>query len=310
MVKKANPRHGSMQFWPRKRAKKVIPRIRTWTGKESKPLCFVGYKVGMAHVMGSEQKGKRTITHSMPVTLIECPPIKILSVRFYQKNSIQTEILNTKIDQDVKKKLHLPKNPNKNLDDVKTEYDAIRILTYTQPKLTSIGKKKPDVIEIALGGNKEEQLTWVKENLEKEIKVSDIFSEKSIVDIHAVTKGKGYQGVIKRFGVNLRSHKAEKGQRRVGARSGGWTSQAHMMYRVAQPGKMGFHKRTEYNKFLLSIKDDKPEKGFRHYGPIKNEYILIKGSVGGAVTRPVSLTNPVRPNKKRISKVEFNKVIL
>jgi|APSaa5957512622_1039677.scaffolds.fasta_scaffold00091_41 large subunit ribosomal protein L3 len=310
MVKKANPRHGSMQFWPRKRAKKLLTRVRTWTGKQAKPLGFVGYKVGMAHMMGAEQKGKLTLQHSIPVTLIECPPIKIFSVRFYQKNSIQTEILSPKLDQDLKKRLPLPKEYSKKLDDVKDVYDQIRILTYTQPKLTSMGKKVPDIFEVALGGSKEEQLTWVKENLEKEINVKDVFEENIFVDIHAVTKGKGYQGVVKRFGVNLKSHRSEKGQRGVGARSGGWKAQAHMMYRVAQPGKMGFHQRTEYNKQILKMEDTLPEEGIRHYGKIKNNFIIIKGSIAGSKKRPITITNAIRAKRKPSTKIELKKLIL
>ena len=52
MPKTRNPRHGSMQYWPRKRAKRSFPRIRSWgASKENKPLGFAGYKVGMTHVM-------------------------------------------------------------------------------------------------------------------------------------------------------------------------------------------------------------------------------------------------------------------
>ncbi len=299
-----------MQFWPRKRAKKLLTRVRNWSGKQVKPLGFVGYKIGMAHMMGSEQKGKLTFKHAIPVTLIECPPIKILSVRFYQKNSIQTEILSPKLDQNLKKRLQLPKDYSKKIDDMKDPYTQIRILAYTQPNLTSLGKKVPDVFELALGGSKEEQLTWVKENLEKDINIKDVFEENTFIDLHAVTKGKGFQGVIKRFGVNLKSHKSEKGQRSVGARSGGWTSQAHMMYRVAQPGKMGFHQRTEYNKQLLKVEDKLPEKGFRHYGKIKNNFVIIKGSVAGSKKRPITLTNAIRAKKKPNTKIELKKLIL
>ncbi len=310
MVKKLNPRHGSLQFWPRKRAKSILARVRTWTGKDAKPLGFLGYKIGMAHAWGSEVKGKNTINHSIPVTLIECPPIKILSARFYQKKLITTEVLSSKLDPELKRRLKLPKKYTKKIEDIK-EFDSIRILAYSQPKLTSLGKKKPEVFEIALGGNKDEQLNWVKENFEKEIPVSDILTEKSLVDIHAVTKGKGYQGVIKRFGVNLKAKKSEKGQRGVGARSGGWCAQAHMMWRVAQPGKMGFHQRTEYNKLILKIDQEMPKTMFKKYGKVRNTYIVLKGSVAGPSKRAIKITHALRPSKKiQNTKVKFEKVLL
>jgi len=44
-----------------------------------------------------------------------------------------------------------------------------------------------------------------------------VFKEGQYVDVIAVTKGKGFQGVIKRFHVHRRQHKSEKGVRKVGA---------------------------------------------------------------------------------------------
>ena len=38
-----SPRRGSMQFWPRKRAKRMHARVRTWAEiKDVKPLGFAG----------------------------------------------------------------------------------------------------------------------------------------------------------------------------------------------------------------------------------------------------------------------------
>ena len=50
------PRHGSLQYWPRKKAKKVLPRVN-WVAIEnvnsnsSGLLGFIGYKVGMKSVV-------------------------------------------------------------------------------------------------------------------------------------------------------------------------------------------------------------------------------------------------------------------
>ena len=63
---------------------------------------------------------------------------------------------------------------------------------------------------------KYERGAFIKENLTKEISIKDIFSE-GIVDIRGVTKGKGNQGPMKRFGLTLRSHKSEKGRRGPGS---------------------------------------------------------------------------------------------
>ena len=174
-------------------------------------------------------------------------------------------------------------------------------MVYTQPKLTGIGKKKPEVFEIWLGGKKEEKLRIAKEKLGKEIAVNEVLLEGQQIDIHAVSKGKGFQGPVKRFGVSLRQHKSEKVKRGPGS-LGPWIAQGHVMYRVAHAGKMGYHLRTEYNKQILKIANDTKDinrnGGFLHYGNIKNQYILVKGSVIGPAKRLLRLALAMRPNKK------------
>ncbi|MBI5072518.1 50S ribosomal protein L3, partial [Candidatus Woesearchaeota archaeon] len=95
-------------------------------------------------------------------------------------------------------------------------------------------------------------------------------------------------------------HKSEKTKRGPGS-LGGWISQAHFMYRVAHAGQMGYHNRTEWNKWIVKI-SDKPEEinpkgGFIHYGNVKNEYILVKGSVQGPAKRLIRFNIPKRPDK-------------
>ena len=61
MAKTGSPRKGSLQFWPRKRAKKLTPRISSWTNSGNKPLAFMGYKVGMTHLIFKDDR-KHSIT--------------------------------------------------------------------------------------------------------------------------------------------------------------------------------------------------------------------------------------------------------
>ena len=81
------PRSGSMQFWPRKKAKRVYARVRSWLQSDkNKPLGFLGYKVGMTHLIGTQEnknshmKGESVF---VPATIVECPPMRIYSARFY-----------------------------------------------------------------------------------------------------------------------------------------------------------------------------------------------------------------------------------
>lgn len=298
-----------MQFWPRKKAKRIYPKVRSWAKiQEAKLLGFAGYKVGMAHVIAADNS-PNSITKgqdiSLPVTIIECPPIKIASVRLYKKdvNGLNTanEIMG-KVDKEFGRKQVVPKKiDEKKIEGIKAEdYDEIRLLAYTQPKLTAIGKKKPEIFEIALGGSVEDKLKIAKEFLGKEVKVNDVFAENQLIDVHAITKGKGFQGPVKRFGISLKSHKSEK-SRRVPGSLGGWKSQGHVMYRVAHAGQTGYQARTEYNKKILKIceiKDINTKSGFIRYGMVKNPCLLIKGSVQGAKKRVLRITAPLRANKK------------
>ena len=138
----------------------------------------------------------------------------------------------------------------------------------------------------------------------KEIAVSDIFAAGSIVDAHSVTTGRGTQGPVKRFGINLRAKKSEKSVRNPGSIAGGWKGQQHMMYRVAFAGQTGYHTRTDYNKTIMLIDSDvdkvNPKGGITHYGQVKNTYILVKGSVPGPKKRLIKLAKAVRSDKESI----------
>src|SRR3989304_5113882 len=94
------PRKGSLQFWPRKRARKFLPRVN-WSSINSKNIKgrlkgFICYKAGMASAYvkddtpNSMTKGKHII---LPVTILECPPMRIFSVRFYKNGLVKTEVL-------------------------------------------------------------------------------------------------------------------------------------------------------------------------------------------------------------------------
>ena len=52
-------------------------------------------------------------------------------------------------------------------------YDEVRVLVYTQPKLTTIGKKKPDMLEICIGGSLNDANTYANSLLDKEVKISE-----------------------------------------------------------------------------------------------------------------------------------------
>src|SRR6056297_292277 len=108
MPKRKSPRKGSLQFWPRKRARKFLPSVN-WNiipnGSSKNLKGFIGYKAGMAsayikdNTPDSRTKDKKII---IPVTILECPKIKILSVRFYKNGKVAKDILNNQLDKGLK----------------------------------------------------------------------------------------------------------------------------------------------------------------------------------------------------------------
>jgi large subunit ribosomal protein L3 len=301
MAKSHHPRRGSMQFWPRKRSKHSLVRVRSWAKpSQAKPLGFICYKAGMTHVMVTDNSPKSITkgdTVALPSTIIECPPMTIVGVAFYNKSRKITSVLAEKLAKYLP--LQLPKKATKKIADVK-DYTDLRLLVASNPKKTIIGTKKSKLMEIALGGSTEDKLAYATEVLGKEISINDVFESGNLIDAHGVTKGQGFQGTVKRFGVAIKQHKGEKTKRGIG-NLGAWTPK-RVHFTVPQPGKMGYHLRTEYNKQILKIGEDGQDVnrkgGLPHYGLVKNPYLLIKGSLVGPRKSAVVLTHSIRPNKK------------
>ena len=305
MPKHNKPRAGSLQFWPRKRASKFLPRAN-WLAIDGNGLLgFIAYKAGMVSVVVKDStehsmtKGKKMI---IPATVLEIPPIKIYSIRLYKNNKVMKEIVIDNSDKELKKIIKLSKKIGK-LEDAKN-YDDLRLIIYSVAKKTSI-KKTPDLTEIGLGGSLEEKINFIKQHAGKEISISEIFKDLKLIDVRGLTKGKGFAGPVKRFGIGLKSHKSEKGRRRPGS-LGPWHP-TFVLFRVPMAGQLGMFTRVAYNNLVLktgkiSGEDINPKSGFKHYGKIKTEYIILGGSVFGPAKRQLLLTLPLRKTKKQEKK--------
>ena len=312
MPTRKSPRKGSLQFWPRKRASKFLPRVN-WNALSSQKALkgFICYKAGMMTAIVKENtpdsmlKGKEI---AIPVTVLECPPMKIFSVRFYKNNKVTKDVLVQDIEKELKRKIKIPKKPSKKLEDIKLEdYDEVSILVYSNVKKTSL-KKTPDLLEIGLSGTSEEKVNFIKENMGKELSVLDFFEKGQLIDLRGLTRGRGTQGPVKRFGITLKSHKSEKGRRRPGS-IGPWHP-ARVTFRVPMAGQLGMFSRVVYNNKIIDIgKAEDKFKGIKKYGNLKTEYIIVRGSIQGPSKRQLILTVPLRPSKKQLKK-EFELVNL
>jgi len=304
MGTRSSPRKGSLQFWPRKRASKFLPRVNWNAIDSSKNLKgFICYKAGMAsayvkdNTSDSLTKGKRV---SIPVTILECPPLKIFSVRFYKNKKVMKEVLAENLDKELKRKLKLPKKKTGNLDEIK-DYEDVSVITYSVVKKTGL-KKIPDLAEIGLFGTPEEKMNFIREKLGKEISVADVFENSQLVDLRGLTKGHGFSGPVKRFGIKLKFHKSEKGRRRPGS-LGPWHP-ARVIFRVPMAGQLGMFNRVAYNNKIISVgkSENLGLKGITNFGDVKADYMLIRGSVQGPHKRQILLTYPLRETRKQIKK--------
>jgi large subunit ribosomal protein L3 len=272
-------------------------------------LAFIGYKAGMRTAVGLDNReGSLTFGKeiSFPITIVETPPMVAVALRAYVKTpkGLQTlaEAWMEKPPKEMMRLLSLPESINHGEKLAKIEsslgkVSEIRLLLASQPRIVRLGRKTPELLEVKLGGaTPKEQFEYARNQLGKDLKVSDAFKEGDWIDAIGITKGKGIQGPVKRFGIRRKFHKARKTVRAVGS-IGGWHPH-YVMYSVPRAGQTGFHQRTEYNKQVVKIgqegKDVTPKGGFIRYGEIKAEYVMLSGTVPGPARRAITLRHGAR----------------
>jgi len=221
-------------------------------------------------------------------TVLEVPPIVVYGIRCYDKANSIGDILTD--DEKIIKKLKIKNKKTKKVDEEKAR--DVRLLVYSQPEKAKFGKKHIEKMEIGCGGaDVKEKLEFAKSLLGKELKFSEVFKPGEFVDVVAVTKGKGWQGPAKRFGTALQRRKATGKRRHVGCL--GPFKPGYVMYTAPQAGQMGYHRRTELNKEILKIGDNideiNPSCGFSSYGFVRNDYIILRGSIPGPAKRLVKI---------------------
>ncbi len=311
---------GSLQYWHHRRAQRRLPRARSSPKslKEQTPLNFVAYKVGMAHlgmIDDSESPSKNTEI-STACTILEVPRTEVYGARFYIKDhngykKVEIELHNKEISAKLKEKKQ--KNDESKLSTLKNElskFSDITALMVAYPKGLSVEQHHVVRFESALGGSQEEKFNFISSRLGKEIKMSELFKNGEFVDISSVTKGKGWQGTIKRFGTAKLYHKATNKTRHVGTL--GPFTPGKVLFTVPQAGQLGFNYRTESNKRILKIgtaaevQTVSPKAGFQNYGTMKNDYIIVRGSIGGPAKRLVRIRKSINRNKSGIKEPKIN----
>lgn len=303
MPSRRRPRRGSLQYWPRKRARRIYTRISHWPhSKETKPLGFAGYKAGMTHVQLIDNNNKSPTygkTISVPATILDAPSLFVLGYRLYKETSSGIISVAQKITDKIPKELNIEKKSKQSSSDEIPEGDDARLLVATQPGKSGMRKTKPEIFEIAVGGDAKKKIEYCESVLGKELSAADIMKPGEFVDVSAVTKGHGYMGPVKRYGIRIQTRKDKQMHRHVG--SIGSTVPRHVDWRVPAAGQYGLFTRTEFNKRVLIIDGDaskiNAKGGMLGYGVVPGTFILVEGSIPGSRKRLVRLRKAVREQR-------------
>lgn len=327
--KRHSPRRGSLAYSPRVRAKSMEARIRAWPkldSEEPKILAHCGFKAGCVQIVSIDDRekvpnaGKQLVSLG---TVLVTPPVLILGIRGYSKDHdglhAEFDVYAEDIPKNIAKEISLKNKQENAIDNAEKSLKKIKeifAIVAISPSAAGLEQKKPYIFEASVsGGDIPKQFAHVKELLGKEIKIDQIFETGASVDVAAITKGKGWQGVLKRWNVKKKQHKSRKTVREVG--SLGPISPQSVMYTVPRAGQFGFHQRVEYDKRIMimgNTDDDKlkinPDGGFKHFGLVKGDFIILKGSVPGAYRRLIKLRSQIRNVPDKVNKPNILEVVV
>lgn len=323
------PRRGSIAFRPRARARSLEARVRTWPQmpvEKSSLLGFAGFKVGGIHILTVDDRektpnfGKQLLNAA---TVIAVPPIKVIGIRGYKHDLYGQHAIFDVYSKDTPKELSR-KFDAKHAEDSFAKAEgmlgnagAVMAIVAVSPHSIGISQKTPFVFEVAVSGkDTKAQYDYVKRMLGREVKAGDIFQLGQNIDVFGITRGKGVEGPVTRFGIKRKQHKSRKSVRAVGTL--GPISPAVVMYTVARQGQRGFHQRTEYNKRILIMSNTEkdgqdsinPSGGFKHFGLVKGDYIVVRGSIPGVPKRLVKMRHPIRNVQKKVLEPKVLEVVV
>ena len=319
---------------------------------------FLGYKAGMTHILrevnkpGSKLHKRETVE---AVTIIETPPLSVVGIVGYVETprglrtltTVWTEHLSEEVKRRFYKNWYRSKkkafhhyaarsasdasSATSQLERIKKHASVVRVLCHTQIRLIKLRQKKAHLCEIQVNGGKTvaEKVDWARTLFERKVPIDTVFSQNEMIDCLGVTKGRGYTGVVSRWGVARLPRKTHRGLRKV-ACIGAWHP-ARVRYTVARAGQHGYHHRTEINKKIYRIgkasrpggskepvthwnaataadltqKHITPLGGFPHYGEVNEDYVMIKGAVVGVKKRVITLRKSLIPQVKRAALEEI-----
>ena len=215
---------------------------------------ILGKKIGMTQVFTVEGK-------LIPVTVVLVEPNVVSQIKTVEKdgyNAIQLATNSTKEKHVNKPQMGHLKKAN------------------TEPKRFLREIRGVNVEEYTLG---------------QVIKAEEIFNAGDMVDVTGISKGKGFQGVIKRWNQS-RGPMGHGSQYHRGVGSLGTMRPMHVIKGKHMPGHMGNVQRTVQNLEIVSV-------------DVENNVILIKGNVPGPKNSYIVIRETVKANKKNKEEIQL-----
>ncbi len=195
---------------------------------------LIGKKIGMTSVFDAEGK-------NIPCTVIEAGPCVVTQIRTEEKDGYAAVQLA--------------------YDEKKEKHTSAPLMGHFQ-KANTTPKRK--LVEFEMDFEKELALG-------DSLSVSDVFADDTWVDVTGISKGKGFQGVVKRHGfagVGGQTHGQHNRLRAPGSLgASSWPSRVFKGKRLA--GRMGGDKVKVLNLKVIKV-------------IAENNLILVKGSIPGA----------------------------
>ncbi|NLB81560.1 MAG: 50S ribosomal protein L3 [Clostridiaceae bacterium] len=206
--------------------------------------CMVGKKIGMTQIFTDEGI-------MIPVTVVEAGPVSVLQVKTQENDGYQS--IKVGFEDIKEKKLNKP---------MKGEFEKAGVSAKRYVK--ELRLDKVDTYEPG-----------------QEIKVEDMFQEGDMVDVSGVSKGKGFQGTVKRYGTRRGSMSHGSGYHRGVGSLGPNSSPSRVFKGKKLPGHMGAENVTVQNLSVVRVDTER-------------SLLLIKGAIPGPKGGLVVIKNTVK----------------
>lgn len=205
------------------------------SSKRLYPEGLLGKKLGMTHVLDAEGR-------CIPVTVVQVGPCYVLDVRTSEKNGYSA---------------------------VQLGFEPKKAQRVSKPEMGAFSKAGKGafyhVNEIRCAA---EQLGW--NNPGKELRVGDVFKDGELVDVTGTSIGRGFAGVVKRYGMKGQpstrgTHEDRRNIGSIGCRK----TPGRVFKNKRMSGHMGDERVTVQNLKVIAVRAD-------------DNVLLVKGAVPGA----------------------------